>query len=195
MVNYPNNSELKYEKIYFDSNNKLKKVEVYNVDNKKEIIVKFSKINLNKNIDDKYFKIDEYISNKEEVCEGTNCEKTTLNVLDDVIYPLYLPGNTYLTSSEKIGDELSKRVILTFTGEKPFTLIEEASKISDEFSVTPVYGDIAFINDTIGVVSSNYIKWNKDNIDYYLTSNTLTKSEMISVASSITDAKSVSGSK
>ena len=69
------------------------------------------------------------------------------------------------------------------------------SKISDEFSVTPVYGDLAFINDNIGVVSSNYIKWNKDNIDYYLTSNTLTKSEMISVASSITDAKSVSGSK
>lgn len=197
-VNYPNNEELKYEEIYFDKDIKLKKVVVYDKENKERIITEFNKIDLKKNNSKDDFKLENYITEvkpDENKCEGENCDKTTLNVLDDIIYPLYLPGNTYLTSSEKIDNEENKRVILTFAGDKNFTIVEEAISPSNEFEIKPVYGDPVFINDIVGVMGDNSIKWDKGQISYYLTSNNLSLSELNMVASSMNGARSVLGSK
>ena len=197
-VNYPNNEELKYEEIYFDKDIKLKKVVVYDKENKERIITEFNKIDLKKNNSKDDFRLENYITEvkpDENKCEGENCDKTTINVLDDIIYPLYLPGNTYLTSSEKIDNEENKRVILTFAGDKNFTIVEEAISPSNEFEIKPVYGDPVFINDIVGVMGDNSIKWDKGQISYYLTSNNLSLSELNMVASSMNGARSVLGSK
>lgn len=197
-VNYPNNEELKYEEIYFDNDINLKKVVVYDNDNKERIITEFNKIDYKKHNTENDFKLENYITEvkpEEKTCEGENCDKTTLNVLDDIIYPLYLPGNTYLTSSEKIDNEDNKRVILTFAGDKNFTIIEEAIKPSNEFEIKSVYGDPVFINDIIGVMGDNSIKWDKGAVSYYLTSNNLSLSELNMVAASLNSARSVAGSK
>ncbi|MCI8310555.1 MAG: outer membrane lipoprotein carrier protein LolA, partial [Clostridia bacterium] len=45
-VNYPNNKELTYQKIYFDKNMNLESVEVYNNENIVNIKVMFSSVNL-----------------------------------------------------------------------------------------------------------------------------------------------------
>ena len=200
-VNYPNNDDLVKEDIYFDSKMNLKKVVVYNNNGDQRIVTEFTKTNLKAKLDENDFKLDEYINNeentKENTCEGENCpkSKTTSNILDDIIYPLYLPSNTFLTSSESIGSENDKRVILTFAGDKNFTIVEEASAPSNEFEVSPVYGDPILLNDTLGVMQDNSVRWTRGNISYYLTSNNLTSSEMATIASSMNQTKSVLGSK
>lgn len=198
-VNYPNNENLSYEKIYIDKDANVTKVVVYDSDNKKRIETIFDKIDYKTNLKEDSFKIDDYIKkmdeNKENKCEGEDCSKNTANLLDDIIYPLYLPSNTYLTSSEKIDSENGKRVILTFEGDKSFTIVEETLSIPKEFEINPVFGDPILLNDTLGVMEDNSIRWNKAGVSYYLTSNTLSGSEMVSVASSMNEAKSVLGSK
>ena len=199
-VNYPNNEELKKERIYFDRKMVIKKVIVYDDENNERIIVEFNKIDLKPKLDEKDFKIEEYIvdNNKKENennCEGSNCDKTTSNILEDVIYPLYLPSNTFLTSSETIDSENGKRFILTFAGEKDFTIVEELSTRNDKFEINPVFGDPVLLNDTLGVIESNSVKWDKGNISYYLTSNNLSSTEMTTIASSMNGTKTVLGSK
>ena len=198
IVNYPNNSELSHQKLYFDKSINLKKVIVYGKDNNEKIITKFSKIDLKASSDKDEFKIDEYIKNSDDVenrnCEKENCDKEASSILDDIIYPLYLPSNTYLTSSEKISSG-SNRVILTFSGDKQFTIIEEALSIPNEFEINPVYGDPVFLNDAIGVMSDGSIKWNRGNISYYIAGNNLSNEEIVTIATSMNHAMSVLGSK
>ena len=195
-VNYPNNEELIKEKIYFDKNNNIKKTVVFDKDNKERILVEFNKIDLKANLSKDDFKLDEYINKKDNTeCEGSNCDKTTSNILEDIIYPLYLPSNTFLTSSETINTDTGKRIILSFAGEKDFTIVEEVAMRSENFEVSPVFGEPVFLNDTLGVIESNSIKWSSGNVSYYLTSNNLTPSEMVTVAKSMNMAKSVLGSK
>jgi len=84
---------------------------------------------------------------------------------------------------------------LTFSGDKNFTIVEESLYVPDKFEVSPVFGEPILLNDTIGVIDTNSIKWSKGNIDYYITSDNLTKSELVTLASSMNLAKSVIGSK
>ena len=199
-VNYPNNEELAYEKIYFNSKMVINKVVVYDTDNNEKIIVEFNKVNLKANLSEDDFRLDEYINSKiddkeKEKCEGENCDKETSNILEDIVYPLYLPSNTFLTGSETINNEGSNRIILTFAGEKDFTIIEEPVSKSTEFEIKPVFGEPILLNDTLGVIENNSVKWINGNISYYLASNNLSKSEMATIASSMNETKSVGMSK
>lgn len=45
-----------------------------------------------------------------KTCEGNTCDKTT-GTLDSIIYPLYIPTNTHLKSSETIDTAAGSRVI------------------------------------------------------------------------------------
>lgn len=195
-VNYPNNEELTNERIYFDNKMNLKKVIVYDNDKKERIIVEFDKIDYKANIKEDDFTIDEYINNKDETkCENDKCDENVSNILDDIIYPLYLPNNTFLTSSETVDNDGSKRVILTFAGDKDFTIVEQRAVKETSLDIEPVFGEPIMLNDVIGVVENNSIKWTSGNVSYYLASNKLSTSEMISVASSMNASKSVMESK
>lgn len=184
-VNYPNNSELKYQKIYFDKN-KLTKVEVYNNDNKLKIKFTINEYKLKETVDDNIFKLNNYITNT-----NNETNKTVLSTVDDALYPLYIPNNTYLNSSEIISNEDTSRIILTFSGDNNFVIIEEPCIANEEMETIPVYGNPIFINDTLAALSQNSIYWTTDNINYYLTSKDLTNEELISVASSIGTSTSV----
>ena len=198
-VNYPNNEELVKEEIYFNNKMDIIKVIVYDKENNEKIIVNFDKVDFRANLKESDFNIKDYINStnnsNENNCEGSNCNKTTSNILEDIIYPLYLPSDTFLTSSETINLENSKRVILTFAGKKDFTIIEEPAIKSEEFEISPVFGDPILLNDTLGVIETNSLRWTKGNISYYLTSNNLSSSEMAVIASSMNETKSVIGSK
>jgi len=46
----------------------------------------------------------EKCDSSEEKCEGTNCKAndTKTGVLEDIVYPLYIPSNTYLSGKDKV---------------------------------------------------------------------------------------------
>src|SRR5699024_407852 len=79
-----------------------------------------------------------------------------------------------------------KRVIMTFEGEKHFTLIEEKRTAAPALSEPKeVEGDIVNLGHSIGVLGDNAIEWSADGIYFYLASEELTKEELIDVAQSV----------
>ena len=221
-VNYPNNEELEYQKIYFDKDMNINKVEVYNAEDVVKISVNFKSVDLKAKLSEDDFILDDLIDTeaaennndtdnntntneectdetcKEEDasnCEGENCDEQTNATLDSIIYPLYIPTNTYLSSSETVTTETGERVILTFSGDKNFVIVEETASASNEFEVIPVFGDPLMLNESVGALSSNSISWHAGNISYYLVSSDLSTTEMVSVAKSLGNSTTVMSTK
>ena len=234
-VNYPNNEELTYQKIYLNNDKVVEKVEVFNKDNIIKIKVLFDKVDMKARLDEKDFKLEDYIketednskkenneidnkkdienkqnkaenvpdgeSKQEEINnnsqpkeENQNGTEKTANI-ENIIYPLYIPSNTYLTSSETIETNNGNRIILTFSGDKNFVLIEEKTMRSEEMEIIPVYGEPLMLTETIGALSANSLSWDKDNISYYLASTDLNVSEMKTIANSLGNTTLVNSSK
>ncbi len=127
---------------------------------------------------------DENCESKNAPCEGDACDEET-GAIENILYPLYVPSNTYLSSSDRVETDIGDRIILTFGGEKNFVLVEEASVMAEEFEIIPVYGDPLIVNDTIGALGANSLSWTKDNISYYLAGNDLTTAELLAIGESI----------
>ncbi len=105
--------------------------------------------------------------------------------IDDIIYPMYLPDNTYLTSQNRVDTEDGERLILTFGGDNSFVLVEETISENNSNLVIPVNGEFEFLSDVIGIVGTNSVMWHSNGIEYYMTSDTLETSVLIDIARSI----------
>lgn len=189
-VNYPNNDDLKYEMLMFDKKMNLKSVVVYDAEDIVSIKVDFKKIDYKANLSEDDFSVDKMI--EENCCSNEIEDSTETSKIEDIIYPLYVPANTYLKNREFVNTDNGERIILTFNGDKNFVLIEEVSNVSDEFEIIPVYGDPLMLNDTIGALSTNSLSWSVNNVDYYLTSNDLTTYEIMQIADSLAVSNLVS---
>ncbi len=190
-VNYPNNNDLKYQKIYFDKDMNIKKIEVYNNLDQIKIEVVLSSIDLNAKLKESDFNLENYVDEQtNNTCKDEECDETT-NATDEIIYPLYVPTNTYLTGKDTIESEEISRTILTFTGEKNFVVVEQPTIKETEFEIIPVYGDPLMVSDTMGALGTNSLSWSSSGKDYYIVSNDLTSDEMLSVASSMNNSTSV----
>lgn len=190
-VNYPNNEELKYQKIYLNKDFNLHKVEVYGNDIVK-IKFQVEDLDLKAGLSTDLFDLKKYVQVEETDCKDEECtEKQTMGSIETAIYPLYMPSETYLSSSETINTDDNSRIILTYSGGKNFVLVEEGAIKSQEHEIIPVYGEPVILNDTIAALSTNSIYWTSNNIDYYMASEDLSLKEMISIASSMNNSKNV----
>lgn len=202
-VNYPNNTELVYERIYFDKNMNLERIEVCNNDDTVKIKVNVKSLDLKAGLDKDDFVLEDLISkdccstntceDNNKTCENNNADKKTGSI-EDVIYPLYIPSETYLTSKEVLDTDNGDRVILTYSGNKNFVLVEEVAAASQEFEIIPVYGEPLLLNDSVAALQANSIHWTSNNMEYYLTGNDLSDQELLSIATSLTNADIVTSS-
>lgn len=177
-VNYSNNANLVTQKVHVNEKLELEKVEILNNNDSIEMSMTFTNIDEKKEFDTNYFQL-------EKNMDGKEASKTTMNELDAIIYPMYIPTNTYLTSQDKVKLDSGERIILTFDGESPFMLVEETATVSKELETNIVYGDPYPISDTIGAVTDYSITWTSNGVDYSLVSESLNLEEMINVAESI----------
>lgn len=175
---YSNNKNLVKEKIYLDKNLNIKKVEVFDDDNKMQMRMVFNEIDKKAAFNDKYFDL------KENLKKDNTETKETISEIEDTIYPMYLPSGTYLSKEEKISKKDGDRVILTFSGETPFMLVQETVSKDDTEDI-PVMGRMEFILDSVGAVSDNSINFISNGIEYYISSDNMTEEEMMQVAESI----------
>lgn len=105
--------------------------------------------------------------------------------IEDVIYPMYIPANTYLSNKEKVSKDDGERLILTFDGDNPFMLIEETVTYEKEHLIVPTYGELEVMASTVAIVNDNSVNWIDNNIEYYVVSDKLSKSELLNIARSI----------
>ena len=208
-VKYDNDTKLVSQKIYLDKDLNLTKVEV--LDNKDKVKMRMNVLvyNLKENFDDDYFilnesyKEDKKEPKKEENNTNTednknnennqnnenqqninqNTEEQPQSKIEDIVYPMYLPLNTYLSNQDKVSTELGERVIMTFSGDKPFILVQETADVTKTTDF--VDGDPYLILDTIGAVTDYSVSWINKGVEYSVVSDTLNVDELIQVAQSI----------
>lgn len=177
-INYPNNPRLVKEKIVVGNDFNVKEVIVMDENNTALIIVKYGNIDKNATFDSNYFVVNEEKSSGEKPAMAETS-------LDSAIFPLYLPTGTVLANQEVINKDNGERIIMTFSGDKPFLLVEETANIYDEFTIIPTSGEPFLLIDTIGSLTNESITWTSGGIDYYIVSDVLSQKELIEVAQSI----------
>ena len=178
-VNYPNNNDLKTQEVTLGSDYLPNKIVVKNSSGSTLISVVVTKIDLKTKYDKNYFALSNSI--KEEV--NNSSTKETGVTLKDVVYPMYLPSGTKYSGEEVITKDNSERVILTYTGVKPFILIEEASN-NKEHETTLVSGEVVQYGNVLGVLTSTSLNWSNNGKEYYLIGESLSSDEILQIASS-----------
>lgn len=124
--------------------------------------------------------------NEEESTQNNKIEnEEQTSLLDETIYPMYLPEGTYLSNEETVSKEDGDRIILTFAGQSPFILVEENVYKSNETEIIPVYGEPTMLIDSIGALSDSSVNFISNGVEYYIAAENLTKDEIISVVESI----------
>ncbi len=175
-VNYPNNKELVSQDITLDSNYLPKSIVVKNSSGIEQITMNITKIDTKTKYDKEYFLLSNCIKEGEVT--------TTTGSLEDIVYPMYLPSGTTYSGEEVITNEDSERVILTYTGVKPFILIEEASVASENHETTAVSGEVVQYGNILGVLTETSLNWANNGKEYYIIGDDLSKEELLQIASS-----------
>lgn len=176
-VNYSNNHNLVKQHIYVDDKANIMKVEIVDSNDIVKMKMNFEKIDLSATYKNDYFDLNANMKNAETA--------TTSKEIEDVIYPMHVPANTYLKSQDTINLDDGERIILTFAGESPFTIIEQTVTVTDDYEMTTVYGDPELLVDTIGSVTTNSVSFISNGIEYYAVSEVLDQNQLLEVAKSI----------
>ena len=179
-VNYPNNSDLVKQKIYFDKKLNPSKVEVLNENDDVLIKMTFKKVDLKAEFKDNYFSLD----NNMKVAKVEE-ETSTVSKIEEEIYPMYIPENTKLADKEVVNLDEGQRVIMTFEGDNPFMLVEQTASVSDDLAIVSVLGDPYQLATSVAAVSDNMVSWVSNGIEYYVVADNMSESELLSVANSV----------
>jgi hypothetical protein len=101
-------------------------------------------------------------------------------------YPVVNIENTKMVDEKVIRESGTDRVILTFDGDKPFTVMQQP--VTKEAAMLPVSspGDPVDLGFTIGAITDTSISWEKDGVEFFVASSKLTREEMVQVATSMT---------
>lgn len=177
-VNYPNNSYLEKGRITFNKKMEIQMVEI--LDKEDNVNIEFIVTNMewNKKFAKDYFDLSTNVKD--------NVSSEDVGKIEDVIYPMYLPLGTTFESEEVVKTDDSDRVILTFKGEKPFILVEEAMNASKDLEVVGATGDLVFYENILGALTDTSVSWTNNGVEYYIIGENLTSEELLEVAASTT---------
>jgi len=180
-ANYHSNKHLPQQEIYFDKKT-LAPVLVNVLDNDAEVVVqvRFSDFVLNPEVDAKEFQVEENIAESAAMMSDEQTDEEF-----EVLYPLNTLG-AELTDQEEVYFDDGKRILMVFSGEKNFTLVQEKRTVEQTYSeLYDVKGELIHLGFAIGGVSDSSIEWTVNGVDYYLASDELTQEELIEVAMSV----------
>ena len=122
-----------------------------------------------------------------EYSQETMGEGSLAANIDSELYPAYLPEGTTLVNKQAIDIQDGERVIMTFSGDEEFTMIQEPVAYNESTGVEPVSGQPVMINGTIGALSDNSVTWVEGGVECFLVSDTLEMEELVSVAASVSN--------
>jgi outer membrane lipoprotein-sorting protein len=180
---YQNNKMLPYQEITLNKKDLAPvSVKVMDADRNALVTVDFSKVDFNASFDKNDFNVQKNMT-------GAQLDKTVMADLKDqkfsVKYPEEMPG-VDLISEKEVKIEDGKRVVLTYDGEKSFTLVQEKTTVMPATAgPTNVTGELVDLGFTIGALTDNSLTWTNDGVDYMIASNDLTPEEMMTIARTV----------
>lgn len=182
-TNYQNNKTLPRQKITLTKKSLAPtEIKVLDQDGKTRVKVLFSKFEW----DTKFEKND---FNMERNMTSSQLEMTTMADADEkpmaVLYPTENLEGMELVEQAEMKTKEGERVVMTFDGEKSFTLIQEKAKADEAVKPVTVSGDPVDLGFTVGAMSDSSIQWTYNGVDFYLVSNDLSEEEMVNIARSV----------
>jgi outer membrane lipoprotein-sorting protein len=181
---YQNNSMLPTQEIKLNKDDLSPAVvKVMDPDRNPLVTVEFSKVEFNASFDNSDFDMKKNMTRAElgmPAMAGGKDQAFTVK------YPTFKLEGTKLVEEKEVSIEDGKRVILTYSGEKSFTLVQEKVAVK-EASTAPTYveGDLVDLGVTIGAVTDQSITWSIDGVDYMIASTNLTQEELVDIARSV----------
>lgn len=131
--------------------------------------------------------------NTEKTMDGAQMSEPTMATPEEeeeisIRYPMFIPDG--VDSEPKLETvETGERTayVQQYSGDKPFTLIQEKSSIvpATTAPLNLVKGEPVDLGFTIGIQSADRIMWSHEGIDYSLISESLSEEEMADVARSV----------
>jgi outer membrane lipoprotein-sorting protein len=181
---YQNNSMLPIQEIKLNKEDLSPAVvKVMDPDRNALVTVEFSKVKFNASFDDSDFDMKKNMTRADLNLPAMADSKDTAFT---VKYPTADLKDTELVDEKEVKIQNGKRVVLTYEGEKSFTLVQEKVTVK-EASTSPTYvdGDLVDLGMTIGAVSEGSITWTANGVDYMIASNNLTKEELVEIARTV----------
>lgn len=180
-VNYTSNTDLVNQKIYFDKKLNIQKVEVYNKDGNVQMKMEFKDVDTKASFKDSKFALKENMT-----VSNTDEEIATVSKIDDVIYPMYMPANTHLESQNTVKKGTKgERVIMNFTGDKSFMMVQETASKEQDMLTIPVFGEPIILTSSVAAVGDGSVSWMSNGIEYYVVSDTMSQDELLEVVKSV----------
>lgn len=180
-TNYQNNHTLPSQKVFFHKKTYTPS-HVHVLDQDQEVVVEvtFSTFDMNPSFAADDFTLDENMASAQEDAPVYQEEDVFT-----ILYPLETLGSELETKKE-VELEDGERVIMTFAGEKHFTIIQEKKTVAETSTPEEMSGEVVDLGFTQGALTSNSIEWSYHGVDFIIASDDLTKDELIEVARSVT---------
>lgn len=161
-------------------------VKVMDSDRNVKLAVEFAKSEFNAKFDDGSFDLNRNMTSAQMEVPVSTIEENTTAELTVKVPTAELAGTT-LVDEQEILTSNGKRVILTYDGDKSFTLMQEQVKILETATISPTFvnGDPVDLGFTIGALTDKSLTWTDGNIEYMIASNNLTKEEMVMIAKTV----------
>lgn len=158
-------------------------VSVLNETEEEQMLIEFKNIDLGMKHKESEYAVEKFNNEEEKSTASADIESKDFQTY----YPVLNWDTTKLKDEKTISEDGVERVILTFEGEKAFTLVQQPAVYEENLTV-PVFapGDPADLGFTIGAITDNSISWERDGVSFFIASNDLTKDEMMEVAASVT---------
>ncbi len=159
------------------------KVSILNDQKEEQILITFDKITLGTSRSASEYKAD----SPTDVNDDNETAKVEPKTTFETHYPS-IPWESVTMIDEKImKNENKDRVILTYGGDKEFTIIQSPVSFVDG-ALLPVTapGDPADLGFAIGAITDKSITWEQNGVQFYLASDSMSREEMMMVAGSMT---------
>ncbi len=184
-TDYKGNQQLPLQEIYFHKKSlQPALVRVQDQTGETMVEVDFTEFEFNANISMDEFDTDENLA-EGAVSVPTMAELETEE--NEIYFPTTLPEGTSLVQEESISFDNGERTILTFEGDKSFTLVQEMYESYPTSLEIPVYanGEMVDLGMEVGVMTDQTLEWEQDGMRFVLASDSLTVNEKVDLAKSV----------
>lgn len=175
-VNYPNNSNYNIQEMYFDEEGNIKELYIRNSDEIIQLSLIFKTVEYNNNIDFTTFEVPSELQSQ-----------VSSNIISEENLPLY-PMQIFdssLQNSNSVETNGSVKHILTYSGDRNFSIIQEIVETPEDTKTVIMSGNFIDTMTTFGFYDGDYLTIMKDNVEYTIYSDDLSMEEMIEVLNSI----------
>ncbi|MGN8647748.1 LolA family protein [Gracilibacillus sp. HCP3S3_G5_1] len=184
-TSYESNSNLPYQTIYFDKKSyEPVLVKVLDHDKNPLVQVEFTNFELDPELPENTFDMETNMTSS--IFGVPVMAQEDLPTQLTVLYPSENLGSELVEESQ-MDTENGKRVMLSYQGDKNFTIIQETMDVYPTSTAAPevVSGEPVDLGFTVGALSDHSLEWHYQGVNYYVASEQLTKEEMKEVARSL----------